>query len=103
MSLFQITSVPSGSTIFPAGAAGGPVLIGRFVSRFLVFAVPLAGMYFFVKFTLAAFKYMTSQGDPAKIQMATKEITTALTGLLLVVSSYFIAQIMEVITGINIV
>ncbi len=77
-------------------------LIGQVVSRLITFAIIGAGLFFFVRLLSAGFSMLTSKGEPAKIQSATKELTNALIGLLIVISSYFLAQIIQVIFGIKI-
>ncbi len=79
-----------------------PDLIGELVSRLLLFAIVAAGLFFFVRLLVAGFGFLTSQGDSAKIQSASKNITNAALGLVLVFSAFFIAQMLEVLFGINI-
>ncbi len=77
-------------------------LLNLIVSRLLTFAIIGAGLFFFVKLISAGYTYLTSLGEPAKIQSASKELTNAAIGLIIVISAYFIAQIIQVIFGINI-
>ena len=77
-------------------------LIGQVVSRLITFAIIGAGLFFFVRLLSAGFSMLTSMGEPPKIQSATKELTNALIGLLIVVSSYFLAQIIQAVFGIKI-
>lgn len=76
--------------------------ISFLISRLLPFVTILAGLYFFVKLVSAGYSYLTSAGDPGKIQNATKEITNALIGLILIISSYFIVQLIQVVFGLTI-
>ena len=66
------------------------------------FAIIGAGLFFFVRLISAGYTYLTSLGESAKIQSASKELLNAIIGLLIVVSAFFIAQIVQVIFGINI-
>lgn len=75
-------------------------LAGDIVSRLLTFAIIAAGLFFFVKLISAGYTYLTSLGEPAKIQSASKELTNALVGLLVVISTFFVAQILQVVFGI---
>ncbi len=77
-------------------------LAGDIVSRILLFAILGAGLYFFVRLISAGYTYLTSLGEPAKIQSASKELLNAVIGLLVVISAYFIAQIIQVVLGIKI-
>lgn len=72
------------------------------VGRFLLYAIPLAGIYFFIRLLMAGYQMMSSLGDPAKIQAAQSVITNSLIGLLIVIVAFFIVQIVRNITGINI-
>lgn len=75
--------------------------VGTLVSRFLVYAIALSGMYLLVKLTIAGFIFLTSQGDAAKVEAAQKTIVNSLIGLVIVISGYFIAQILQSVLGIN--
>ena len=72
-------------------------------TRILLFAMAASGLIFFVQLIMAGFNLLTSSGDPAKIQSATKALTNSLTGLIIVISTYFIAQIIKAILGLQIV
>lgn len=74
---------------------------GKLISRFALFAVAISGTIFLVKIVMAGYAYLTSAGDQTKIQNATKEITNALIGLVIVVSAFFVVQILEVIYGVD--
>lgn len=62
----------------------------------------IAGLFFLFKLITAGYTYLTSTGDPAKIQAATKEISNASVGLGLIITTYFIGQIIESLLGVNI-
>ena len=94
MRLAQINGVTSPSTQFPDDP---DKLVGLVVSRFLLFAVGAAGLFFFIKLLSAGFTYMTSLGDPAKLQGASKELTNAAIGFFVVLTSFFIIQIIQLV------
>lgn len=71
-------------------------------SRVMLFAIAAGGLIFFVQLIMAGFNLLTAAGDPGKIQSATKALTNSLVGLILVISTYFIAQIIEAIFGLQI-
>lgn len=91
-------SLPSPSTVFYDFHTVPAVFVGRF----LLYAIPLAGIYFFIRLLMAGYQMMSSLGDPAKIQAAQSVITNSLLGLLIVIVAFFIVQIVRSITGINI-
>lgn len=72
------------------------------VSRLLTFAIVGAGLFFFVRLISAGYGYLTNAGDQNKIQNASKELLNAVVGLLVVISAYFIIQIIQVIFGIKV-
>lgn len=76
--------------------------IGTITSRFLIYAIAAAGMYFFVKTVIAGFTYLTSFGEPAKIQAAQQTLIHSLFGLIIVISAFFIGQIIQRVFGISI-
>lgn len=78
-------------------------LLGDITSRVLIFAVSLAGMIFLYKLVMGGFGYLTSAGDPAKIQSSTKEITNGLIGLLIITTAFFLIQIAQTVFGIKII
>ncbi len=76
--------------------------LGIVVSRLLTFAIIGSGLFFFVRLISAGYSYLTNAGDQNKIQSASKELLNAVIGLLLIISSYFIIQAIQVIFGIKI-
>ncbi|MDP1743810.1 MAG: hypothetical protein Q8L51_03405 [Candidatus Amesbacteria bacterium] len=84
--------------LFPSLA---DVAVSTLISRLALFLVAISGTVFLVKMIMAGYAYLTSAGDQTKIQNATKEITNALIGLVIVVAAFFIVQILEVIYGVK--
>ncbi|MEK7163970.1 MAG: hypothetical protein AAB768_02380 [Patescibacteria group bacterium] len=77
--------------------------LSNLLAEVLLFATIISGLIFFVKLVSAGFAYLTSTGDTNKIQAATKEITNSTIGLIIVISTFFLAQIIEVVLGIDII
>jgi hypothetical protein len=96
--LSQITNVTSPINRFQQR----DFLISDLLGRILLYAIPIAGLFFFVRLLAAGFGMMSSLGDPGKVQASHTEITNALLGLLIVLTAFFITQIVEVVFGINI-
>ncbi len=78
-------------------------LVDNLFSRLLVYAIAISGMYFFVRTLLAGFQYLTSEGEPAKIQAAQQTLIHSLLGLILIITAFFLAQIIQTIFGLKIV
>lgn len=78
------------------------VSLAKVVSQIIMFVIVIAGLIFFLQLISAGFSFLTAAGDSAKIQSATKNLTTAVIGLLVVISAFFLAQIIQVVFGITI-
>lgn len=87
--------------LFGGGTNNYDLALGSLVARILAFAIIIAGLIFFVKLIVSGFSYLTSAGDPGKVQAATKNLTNAVIGLLIVVTAFFLAQVLQVVFGIK--
>lgn len=99
MHLAQLNGITSPSNVFLASQYG--TLPETFVSRFLVYAIAFSGLFFFVRLIASGYLYLTSVGDPGKVQAATKNLINSTLGLFVVIMSYFIAQVIFAILGID--
>jgi hypothetical protein len=72
------------------------------VSRLSLFIIALTGIFFFLRILSAGFGYLTSSGDPAKIQSASKEIMNGAIGLVIVICAYFVTFLIQQFIGIDI-
>jgi hypothetical protein len=61
-----------------------------------------AGIIIFFMFILGGFKVLSSASDTSKLEEGKKTITFAIMGLLVVFGSFWIIQIIQVITGLQI-
>ena len=98
MHLTQITGVNSISNKF----TNSNTLVGDVISRVLLFAISLAGLYFFYVLITSGVSYMTSSGDEMRLKQIQKQLVNAVYGLLIVIAAYFIIQIIQNITGASI-
>lgn len=98
MHLAQIGGITSPSTIF----TDANTLPSVFVGRILIFAVSIAGFIFLLRLIISGFNLLTANGDQGKVQSATKGLTTGITGLIIVISAYFLAQIIQYIFGLKV-
>ena len=67
--------------------------LGGIVSHLLPYAYALAGLILLVYTLIGGFKLLTSAGDPKKVAGGQKILTNAVVGFLIVIASYWIAQI----------
>ena len=78
--------------------------IGDFVSMLLKNSLTIGGVIFLVLLIFGGFSFIVSagSGDAKKSEQSKQTITAAVTGLVLIFASYWIIQIIEVITGVKI-
>ncbi len=72
---------------------------GMVVTAIVKNAFVLAGIISFILLIFGGFNVIVAAGDAKKAQQGKTAITGAITGLLLVLGSFWIIQIIEVITG----
>jgi len=61
-----------------------------------------AGLIIFIMIAIGGFMIITNAGKPDKTADGNKIITSAIIGLVVLFASYWIIQIIQVITGVNI-
>lgn len=78
--------------------------VGAIVSVIVANAFVIAGIAFFILLIFGGFSVIVSagSGDEKGLEKARGAIVGAVSGLLLVIGSFWIIQIIEVITGISI-
>ncbi len=74
-----------------------PDVFGNLITAALVFAGVVAVIFIIV----AGYKYLTSGGDPKKLEGAQKTLTFAIIGLFLIVFSFFIINMISYVTGVS--
>ncbi len=72
---------------------------GMVVTAIVKNAFVLAGIISFILLIFGGFNVIVAAGDAKKAQQGKTAITGAITGLLLVLGSFWIIQIIEVVTG----
>ena len=86
-----------GNFKFGAGSS-----LGEVFSSFLNYAIVLAGMALFAFLILGGFDLLTSGGSQEGIQKGTNKIVYALVGFIIILGTYFILQIVELLFGIKV-
>jgi hypothetical protein len=88
-----------GITIQGGGADDRPIqsLVGQFLS--LLYA--LAGVSAILMIIIGGYRYMAASGDPKATQEAKETISSAVTGLVLVLMAFLIAQFVGGVFGID--
>ena len=62
----------------------------------------LAGIILFIYMVFGGFTLVTSGGNPENAQQGKKIITNAIIGFIIIFASFWIIQIIQIITGVNI-
>lgn len=95
----QDLTLPDGSKISgPKGLAIG-TKIGDIVSNMMPYIFLFAGIGLFLMLLSGGFKFMTSAGDPKKMESGKQQITWGLVGFIIVFTSYWIVQIFQIMFG----
>lgn len=76
--------------------------VGQFMTSIIEFAIPLAVVSVFVLLSFAAFKLMTSQGNPDKLKDAREQISNAIIGFIFVILSVAILLLLGNILNIGV-
>lgn len=69
--------------------------LNKVVAWFYYFIVSIAGLAAFFMLVWGGFEWMTSAGNPARISSAKDRISSALLGLLLILASFLILQVIN--------
>ena len=83
------------------GQKSGYESIGSFVSALLPNVYIIAGIILFFLFIFGGFSIITAAGNPDKAKQGQQALTSAIIGFVLVFASYWIIQIIEVLTGLK--
>jgi hypothetical protein len=67
-----------------------------FVQRIFSFVLGIGGGIALILIILAGYKFITSQGNPEKVKAANEQLTSAIVGLLFIILSFVILQIIGV-------
>ena len=83
---------------------GDTILIGDLISLFLSNAVFIAGFLIVFIVAIAGFGMIRSagSGNPEQLQKGKNAVTAAIIGFIIIFSVYWIVQLIEAVTGIEI-
>jgi uncharacterized membrane protein len=82
------------------GAAAGA--FANIISRIIGVLTIVAGLWFIFSFIIGAYGFLTAGGDTKKIEEATKKITSAIVGLVVVVAAYALISLIGGLLGFEI-
>lgn len=69
--------------------------LGEYVNLLYEYAIPLAGIFGALMFTIAGFQYMTAGGDKGAVSKAKARMTNTVTGIILIMSVYAVAYLID--------
>lgn len=75
--------------------------IGTIIKWFLQILIIAAALVFFIWLVLGGIKWITSGGNPEKVEEARNQITAALIGLIIVFAAWAIARLIKELFGID--
>ena len=67
--------------------------------KIIPFVLFIIGMLFFTNLLIAAFEYVTSNGDPKKFASATSRFLNGFFGIVIVITSFLLLKIITTIIG----
>lgn len=76
--------------------------LALFISNGVKLIFVIGGLAFFFMLLWGAFEYITAGGEKEKVGSATKRMTNALIGMVILLSSYVIFKLVNTIFGINV-
>lgn len=87
---------------FQEGSASQFENVGQLISKWLPNVYILAGLILFFFILLGGFSIISSAGNQEKLKQGSKTLTSALIGFVILFASYWIIQLIQVVTGIPI-
>jgi len=76
--------------------------LGEIFNKVVSYILGLAGIVFFVLLVVGGFKYITSGGDPKAAEAAKGTLTSAITGLVIILISYLVLALITKLTGVDV-
>lgn len=86
---------------FPAGDAASKIF-QTYVPILIKLSFTVAGVVFFFMLIFGGFEYITAGGDKEKLGSSTKRIGNALIGMTILLSSYALFRLVNMVFGINV-
>jgi hypothetical protein len=90
-----------GLSVGSAGASGDALTIGSFVSAALPYLYTFGGIIFFGMIVWGGFEMLAGANEPKSQEQGKQRITAAAIGFLLLFTSYWIAQLLQIVFGVT--
>lgn len=72
-----------------------------FFNNIIAFAMALVGSLAVFFIVLSGIKFLTSGGDPSKVEGAKKSLTYAIVGLVIILMSFVVIKVISTVTGVE--
>ncbi len=95
-SMVSLSQLISGSNIDPSLTNLGSIL-----TKLLPFLFAFAGIGLLLFLIKGGFDFLTSAGDPKKVEAAKGVITTAVIGFIIIITAFFVTQIVNFVFGLG--
>ncbi len=99
--MYSIVSAQVTNLATPTLTGNGTTFFGNFIPKLISLLFIVGSLAFFFMFLIGAIRWITSGGDKAQIEGARSQITQAVIGLVLMVSIWAIAKLLETVLGIK--
>lgn len=99
-----MTAVFAQTLTYPGGVVQGPVAfatVGGVIQTAIPFVFAFSGIALLLMLIAAGFDFVTSAGDPKKLEMGKQRLTYAIVGFLVIFVSYWMVQLAGIIFGIQ--
>ena len=97
----QLAQIDFGTLENIATPSLGGTTLGNLVSILVTYLLPLAGLLLLLYLVFAGFQYLTSGGDPKKIEVAKQKLTSGIIGFIVVFISYWLVQLVARVLGLT--
>lgn len=99
---------PWGNIVKRIQEAGGKVtpaatIFTDIISRIIGIMTIIAGIWFIFQFIIGAYGFLAASGDPKAIESATKKITQAIIGLVIVVAAWALISLIGQLLGFELI
>jgi hypothetical protein len=81
--------------------SGGQFTIGSILSRVIPYVFIFAGIGLLLMLLGSGFSFLTSAGDPKKMDKAKGQLTNALVGFLIIFVAFWLVQALGIIFGLS--
>jgi hypothetical protein len=97
-----------GGTTIQGPMSGNPftgdtsyIFLGDILSKAMSYVFIFAGIGLLLMLIMSGFSYLTSAGDPKKLEQGKARLTNAILGFVIIFAAYWVVQIAGIIFGID--